>query len=98
MASKENKKRVSAPEDYNAKKAGSLWKYKDLPSHLGTLSKHPECFATAVRVFQKTTGLTADGKLGPKTLSKIFEIWPQLSSAKEPAKKEDPDANDKETD
>jgi hypothetical protein len=55
-------------EQYNARRAGSLWLVDDLPLALQA-SGEPDsaAFAAWVRGWQRNHGLEADGKLGPRT-------------------------------
>lgn len=80
---KAKRPKASGPEEYNARQAGKLWEYADLPSHLADLRKRPGLFAEAVRSFQRSHLLTADSKLGPKTLAAIRAAWSSAPSAPE---------------
>lgn len=97
-AAKPKARQSFSPEGYNAKQAGKLWTWADLPCHMSDLRKRPGLFSDAVRSFQRSKGLTADGKLGPKTLAAIRSVWPSAPPAADtkPDQKpgEDDDAGD----
>ena len=87
MSTKKTKPKQAKPksaEEYNAAKAGKLWQYSELPSHLADLRKRPTRFASAVRSFQRANGLSADSKLGPKTLAMIRTVYSSAPPAPEP--------------
>ena len=86
-------KRASTPESYNASQAGKLWTWSELPSHISDCRKRPALFVEVVRGFQKGHGLTADGKLGPKTLAKIRAVWSVIAP---PAKEANPEPKAKD--
>lgn len=63
---------MTAPDarvEYNARQAGVLWVASALPAPFCTLNPATPAFADAVSTFQQVRGLTADGRLGPKTLA-----------------------------
>lgn len=63
---------MTAPDPrvaYNVAQAGVLWQRSALPAPFCTLDPSTPAFADAVSTFQQVRGLTADGKLGPRTLA-----------------------------
>ena len=76
---------MSSAEKYNKQKAGKLWDWGSLPSHMRDHRANPAAFAKRVRVFQSQHSLTVDGKLGPKTLAAIRSVWPVVSAVPTPA-------------
>lgn len=56
---------------YNVSQSGKIWKVAELPAPLNGLDPATAAFADAVAALQSAKGVTADGKLGPGTLSAI---------------------------
>ena len=87
--------KATTAEGYNTRQAGKLWTWAELPSHLSDLRKRPGMLADAVRSFQRSKGLTADSRLGPKTLAAIRAAWssaplaPEAKPAPEPGDSDD---------
>ena len=93
----------TSAEKYNARKAGKLWQWSELPDHMRERRNDPAAFEKRVRVFQLGAGLLVDGKLGAKTLAAIHAVWPQLAGgaqeqAQEQAKEESAEEEKEETD
>jgi hypothetical protein len=60
--------------DYNTKKNGTLWKLANLPWPYYEEDPSNKAFALLIASFQRSHGLTADGCLGPSTLSTMREV------------------------
>ena len=97
MTKKDKVKKPAKPqsaEECNAKQAGKLWNWSDLPSHLASLRKKPAFFVDAVEVLQQIHGLKIDGKLGKKTLQMIRSVWSSSAPSAPAAKPEAAAADD----